>query len=515
MTFDVEPHRVIFIDLQREKDVLWAMEEALKCEGLAAVIAEVREISFSQSRRLQLAVESSRVTGFLLRNDARKLSTTTCVARWQVTPLPSELEDELPGVGFPRWQVDLLRVRNGSTGSWKLEWVDGRFVQVDEKIDINELPETKGRLSKQKRFVSIWFRHLTTDWLTLRRPELREVPFVFAAPIRGRIVITAASDLAENQGIAAVMAAADAKAIVPALEVVDDIPGQADKLLKALGEWCIRYTPMIAIDLPDGLILDISGCAHLWGGERAYLKAIIKTLRNKGYDARGAMADTVGASRAIARFGKVKPIIEPGGQANALLSLPPAALRLEPLILERLQKLGFYTIKSFIGIGRSVLRRRFGDDFLLRLNQALGNEDEPLQLLHPVEPYHERLPCLEPIRTATGIEIAIKTLLEQLCRRLQGEGKGLRIAVLKCYRVDGKVIGANIGTNRASHHTGHLFKLFELKISSLEPALGIELFTLDAPKVEDVSPEQEALWSADGCGLEDGDFSRIARQACQ
>src|SRR5437588_2444844 len=114
----------------------------------------------------------------------------------------------------------------------------------------------------QKRFVSIWFRHLTTDWLTLRRPELKEAPFVFAIPVRGRIVITAANHLAEKQGITAGMAAADAKAIVPSLEVVDDIPDQAAKLLKALGEWCIRYTPLIAGDLPDGLILDVSGCEH-------------------------------------------------------------------------------------------------------------------------------------------------------------------------------------------------------------------------------------------------------------
>jgi protein ImuA len=139
--FDVEPDRMIFIDVEREKDVLWAMEEALKCEGLAAVIAEVRDISFAQSRRLQLAVESSKVTGLLLRNDPRRLGTTTCVARWQITPLPSEPEDELPGVGFPRWQVDLLRVRNGSPGSWKMEWVDGCFVPVDEKMERMSLPE--------------------------------------------------------------------------------------------------------------------------------------------------------------------------------------------------------------------------------------------------------------------------------------------------------------------------------------------------------------------------------------
>lgn len=360
-----------------------------------------------------------------------------------------------------------------------------------------------------KRFVSLWFRHLLTDWLALRRPELKDLPFVLAAPVHNRIVVTAANHLAEAQGVTVGMAAADAKALVLNLQVIDDIPGQAAKLLKALGEWCIRYSPLIAIDMPDGLLLDISGCTHLWGGERGYLKEIITRLRSKGYDVRGAMADTLGAAWAVARFGRVKPIIEPGEQAAALLDLSPAALRLDPVILERLQKLGFYTIKSFINMGRSALRRRFGDDFLLRMDQALGNVDEPLTLLHPIEPYTERLPCLEPIRTRTGIEIAIKTLLENICKRLAGDGKGIRTAILKGYRVDGEMIQVQIGTNRASHNITHLFKLFELKIELIRPKLGIELFTLEAPKVDDVEPEQEALWSPEGCGMDDTHLAEL------
>jgi protein ImuB len=132
----------------------------------------------------------------------------------------------------------------------------------------------------------------------------------------------------------------------------------------------------------------------------------------------------------------------------------------------------------------------------------LGNEDEPMQLLQPVEPYQERLPCMEPINTSTGIEIAIRRLLEGMCKRLQQDGKGLRTGVLKCYRVDGKVEQVQIGTNRASHHVEHLFKLFELKIATIEPALGIELFVLDAPKVDDADPVQERLWGEVG-GLDD------------
>jgi protein ImuA len=132
--FGVEPDKMIFINLLRDKDVLWVMEEALKCAGLAAVIGEVREMDFKQSRRLQLAVEQSHVTGFVLRNDSKKLGSTACAARWQVKPLPSEPVDGLPGLGFPRWQVELLRVRNGQPGNWIIEWADNGFKPVHKQV---------------------------------------------------------------------------------------------------------------------------------------------------------------------------------------------------------------------------------------------------------------------------------------------------------------------------------------------------------------------------------------------
>lgn len=133
--FQVEPDRFIFIDLHREKDVLWAMEEALKCGGLAAVIADLAEISFTQSRRLQLAVEQSRVTGFILRTDPRKLNQIASVAQWRIRPEPSQLEDDMPGVGFPRWKVELIKVRNGQPGMWQVEWAPGRFMVLPERME--------------------------------------------------------------------------------------------------------------------------------------------------------------------------------------------------------------------------------------------------------------------------------------------------------------------------------------------------------------------------------------------
>ncbi len=128
--FNVEPERIIFMDVQSEKDVLWITEEALKCEGLAAVVAELKNVSLIESRRLQLAVESSGVTGFILRKDGNKTASTVATARWKISPLPSESEDGMPGLGFPRWQVELLKVRNGNPGSFVLQWAGEKFEEV-------------------------------------------------------------------------------------------------------------------------------------------------------------------------------------------------------------------------------------------------------------------------------------------------------------------------------------------------------------------------------------------------
>lgn len=360
-----------------------------------------------------------------------------------------------------------------------------------------------------KRYAAIHFRHLTTDWLTLRDPKLKDIPFVTAIPDHGRLRVTATNIYAEKQDIHVGMVVADSKALVPELEVIGEIPGLNERLLKAIGLWCIRFTPTISVDAPDGLVLDISGCAHLWGGERAYLKEILTRLKARGYDVRAAIADTIGAAWAISRYGKVTAIIETDAQLSALQYLPPSALRLDQLILDRLNKLGFKSIQSFITIQRSVLRRRFGTDLLLRIDQSLGNVEEYRIPLIAIEAYQERLPCLEPIRTATGIEIALQRLLESLCVRLQKEGKGIRKAVFKGYRIDGKLVQIQIGTNRPTHHIPHLFKLFELNISSIEPALGIELFVLEAPKVEDVSLGQETLWANEKNGLDDTNLAEL------
>ncbi len=346
-----------------------------------------------------------------------------------------------------------------------------------------------------RRYLYIWFQYLATDRLAKITPELRDKPFLLYAPQHGRMVVRASSQNLIKDGISPGMVVADVRAILPSVEVFPDNPVAEEKLLKDLAEWCLRYSPVVATDSPDGLILDISGCPHLWGGELPYLQSITSRFRKGGYDVRAAIADTIGTAWAAARYGKNEMIIELGKQADALFPLPPDALRLDSSTLQRLEKLGFRQIGQFIGIPRLNLCRRFGEAMLIRLEQALGTMPESLKPVQPAPVYLERLPCLEPIRTATGIEIALKRLLEPLCERFFSEGKGMRTGIFKGYRIDGETVQISIGTNRASRNAEHLFKLFELKIPELEPALGIELFTLEATLVEDANETQEALWS--------------------
>ena len=147
--FGIEPDRVIFLDLKREKEVFWAMEEALKCEGLAAVIGETPEIGLTVSRRLQLAVEQSQVTGFLLHHNPRHLNAIAAVARWKITPLASTLSEGMPGIGFPRWNVELERVRNGQPGTWQVEWSAGRFHPVVPEL--LALPQLEGSQEQRRK----------------------------------------------------------------------------------------------------------------------------------------------------------------------------------------------------------------------------------------------------------------------------------------------------------------------------------------------------------------------------
>lgn len=345
------------------------------------------------------------------------------------------------------------------------------------------------------RYASIWFPYLLTEYAVRKHPDYLGKPFVLASRQHGRMVIDSVSAQASKKGIHTGMVLADCKAIFPELEMLETEPGRQEKLLKALAAWCIRYTPFAAVDVYDGLILDTSGCTHLWGGEQKYIESITTKLADYGYTARVAIADTIGTAWATARFGN-ESIVPPSQQHRALINLPPAALRLDVTVLARLKKLGMRHIGSFIDMPASVLRRRFGPELPQRIAQALGRATELAIPVKPVAPYQERLSSMEPVASAKGISIALQYLLDALCLRLEAEGVGLRNATLKAYRVDGDIQQISIGTVHPSRSSTHLYKLFEHKIATFQPDLGFEAFVLEAQKVENLTCEQAAIWDA-------------------
>lgn len=327
-----------------------------------------------------------------------------------------------------------------------------------------------------------------------KNPALKDQVLVISSKQRGRMITTAVNALAAHAGIYVGMTLADARAISPGLATLDDQEGLEQKLLTAMAQWSIRFTPVTAVDGNDGLMLDATGCCHLWGGENAYIHEIKKRFTGLGYTVRISLAPTIAGAWALARYAADTVITSNNNLLQVIQNLPPVALQIEEEIVEKLRISGLNNIGQLIQMPSTALRRRFGNVLVKRMAQALGHEPAWLHPVDAVEEYVERLPCIEPVFTAVAIEIGIKVMLENLCARFKKEQKGLRYAVLKCYRVDHKIIEITLGTGSPSNNPAHLFKLLEVKIDTIAPGFGIELFTLTASKVQEVKTAQDALW---------------------
>jgi len=327
----------------------------------------------------------------------------------------------------------------------------------------------------------------------------RAKPLAIIAKAGGRLVVVAANGPAEAAGIVPGQVLADARALAPDLRAVDADACAEGAALAALAEGATRYTPWAATDEHDGgggrgLLLDVTGCTHLFGGEVALLADLVSRLEGTGFAARAALAASAGAAWALARFAPREcRIVAPGAEGQALAALPVAALRLPPETVGGLERLGLRRIGALYGLPRAPLARRFGTLVGRRLDQALGRLEEPISPRQPVEPWRLQLAFAEPIARREDIAAATEQLVAALGQRLAAEMKGARRLVLALYRVDGTCQRAAIGTSRPVRETKHLMRLFAEKLEGLDPGLGLDLLTLTAPVVEPLAPTQAGL----------------------
>ncbi len=309
--------------------------------------------------------------------------------------------------------------------------------------------------------------------------------------------LAAVNPPARARGMRQDMVLADARAVFPGLITLPIEPARDACALDGLALWCERYAPSVSVDATDGLLLDITGCAHLFGGEDGLIADLSGRLTRLEIGHSLGVSDTPGAAWAIARYGDA-PIAAPGKSKAALAGLPIAGLRLGPSHTKLLHRLGFKRIGQLYDIPRPALERRFrarkdSAAVLARLDQALGRADDPLTPLRPAPVYAARLAFGEPVLERAAIDQALGPLSADLCAQLVRDRQGARRLVLQAFRVDGLVTTAACGLGVPSQDAGHLCSLLEPHLDCLDAGFGIDLVCLSAPHTAPVDLRQTGL----------------------
>ena len=318
-------------------------------------------------------------------------------------------------------------------------------------------------------------------------------PLVTALHDGRRQAVAAADRAARSLGLAPGMPLAQAQALVPDLAVVPAAPEADARALEELAGWCLRYAPLTAPDQPDGIWIDATGCAHLFGGEDAMLADIAARLARGGIAARAAIADTPGTAWAVARYAGTEGTVVPAGETEAALRpLPVAALRLDDETAAGLIRLGFEHIGQLLDAPRAPLALRFGGVAIRRLDQALGRVREPIAPIAPPGMVAARLAFPEPLLTAEALSAVIARLAGVVCGALERRGEGARRLDLLFERVDHTQQAICIGTARPSRRPDHLARLLAEQLERVDPGLGIEAVRLVAPLTEKLAFGQPA-----------------------
>jgi protein ImuB len=355
-----------------------------------------------------------------------------------------------------------------------------------------------------RRVVSLCLPYWSTDRISRKRgvspseanAALSGQPLVTAIESHGRKLIAAVDALGRRLGITPGMSVTKARTMVPDLDVLDADEAADAQGLERLALWAgQRYAPFVAVNYPDGLWLDISGCGELFGGEEALVKDLFRRVNGSGLTAQIAVADTAGCAHAVARHVPAgRPvIILPGDQKKAVGLLPLAALRIPAKVASDLHKMGFTRIEQLIAEPRGPIARRYGHELYRRLDQALGHAPEAMTPIFPPSLPQARRGLLEPIGTADAIAKVIGDLTDDICAALMRDGTGARRLDLHCERVDGQYQSVRIGMASPTRDARHLTKLLVPRIERIDPGLGIETMILIAPIVEPLRSAQADL----------------------
>jgi len=345
------------------------------------------------------------------------------------------------------------------------------------------------------RVVSLYFPTFPTDRyrrvLGDNAPPADE-PLVLVGRQGSRREIVALNQAAGLLSLRKGMPVSKAQAMIRGLHVADhDLKGDLEAL-ERLALWALqRFSPIVAQDPPDGIVIDIAGADHLHGGEEAVLEKILSQIHAADLAAKAALADSWGAAHALARFHRHSAVlVEPGEGKNIVANLPIAALRLPPLTIQALHTLGFETIGSLAAAPRATLTLRFGPEIGRRIDQAFGTLSEPIEPIRLEDITEVERSFGEPIGAADTIARYIEKLVIELVVALELEGMGAKRVDLLLYRVDSGIETVRVGTALPMRDSKRLSRMLTSKIETIDPGFGIERMRLCAVLAEPLDPKQ-------------------------
>jgi protein ImuB len=349
----------------------------------------------------------------------------------------------------------------------------------------------------KRRILALWFARLPADRFTRRAkdaPESRHgepAPLVVSQKTGNALHIHALDVRASRLGLYKGQPLANARAMVQPLNVVPADERADAAMLEGIADWCDRFTPLVSLDAPDGLFLDITGAAHLFDGEAAMLTMILQRITDQGLAVRGAIAGTSLAARALARF-QLRAIVPMGGEALAMAPLPIMALDCDDKILRALRHAGLKTVGMVAERLHSELAERLGKNFVTRLKIMLGAEEQPLQPRRPLPDLMAEQRFADPIVTQDAIAASLLSLAESLSEILERQGRGARLLQAAFFRADGKVERIAVRTGEGLRDPKVMLRLLRQKLDALadplDPGFGFDVIRLEALLAEETRP---------------------------
>ncbi len=378
-----------------------------------------------------------------------------------------------------------------------------------------------------RRILSLWFPRLGAERL-LRLDRGQETGPLAVVDVQHNMqTVVSVNAAASRAGVQVGQPVRDAHAMCGTLTTrTRDAPAEA-RFLTALRRWAGKFSPWVTGEAPDALVIDLSGCAHLFGGEARLLGVIEGDCADMRLTVRAGIADTLGAAWALARYagaeagsarngdaidqeapatrsragkrrhwtkGGTAPqvvtqaqagrIAAPGQSYGTLSPLPVAALRLEPEVAAQLNRLGLRRIGDLLGQPRAALARRFGKGLVLRLDQAMGSAPEPVSPAKPPDHFAVRITLPDPVGLEADLLAGIDRMLPRLCTRLESKGRGLRTLKLEAYRTDQVAEVVTIGLARPSHDQHRIRPLLQMKLDQIDAGFGIDMLRLEAVQTE-------------------------------